>query len=60
MAKHRNTGDKDVATHLHSSTNAGALPQALPLVIAQGDGMYLARARRPVRCANQGHTGKTP
>ncbi|MFD1840173.1 aminotransferase [Paracidovorax cattleyae] len=35
------TGDKDVATHLHSYTNLAALPQTPPLVIVGGDGIHV-------------------
>ena len=31
IAEHRSTGDKDVATHLHSYTNLAALPHTPPL-----------------------------
>ena len=41
MAEHRSTGDKDVATHLHSYTNLAALPQTPPLVIVGGDGVHV-------------------
>ena len=39
IAAHRSTGDKDVATHLHSYTNLAALPHTPPLVIVEGDGI---------------------
>lgn len=35
------TGDKDVATHLHSYTNLAALAQTAPLVIVGGDGIHV-------------------
>lgn len=41
MAEHRTTGDKDVATHLHSYTNLATLAQTAPLVIVQGDGIHV-------------------
>ena len=41
MAEHRTTGDKDVATHLHSYTNLATLPQTAPLVIVGGDGIHV-------------------
>ena len=41
MAEHRSTGDKDVATHLHSYTNLAMLPQTAPLVIVGGDGIHV-------------------
>ena len=42
MAEHRTTtGDKDVATHLHSYTNLATLPQTAPLVIVKGDGIHV-------------------
>ena len=41
MAEHRSTGDKDVATHLHSYTNLATLPQTRPLVIVEGDGIHV-------------------
>ncbi|UST55964.1 aspartate aminotransferase family protein (plasmid) [Comamonadaceae bacterium OTU4NAUVB1] len=41
IAEHRSTGDKDVATHLHSYTNLAALPHTPPLVIVEGDGIHV-------------------
>jgi len=41
MAEPLGTGDKDVATHLHSYTNLAALPQTPPLVIVEGDGIHV-------------------
>ena len=41
MAKDLSTGEKDVATHLHSYTNLAALPQTPPLVIVGGDGIHV-------------------
>ncbi|KQP12237.1 aspartate aminotransferase family protein [Pseudorhodoferax sp. Leaf267] len=41
MAKDLSTGEKDVATHLHSYTNLATLPQTPPLVIVGGDGIHV-------------------
>lgn len=41
MSAALSTGEKDVATHLHSYTNLAALPQTPPLVIVQGDGVHV-------------------
>ena len=45
IAAHRSTGDKDVATHLHSYTNLAALPHTPPLVIVEGDGIHVVDDR---------------
>jgi len=45
MAEPLGTGDKDVATHLHSYTNLAALPQTPPLVIVKGDGIHVVDER---------------
>lgn len=41
MTALRTTGDKDVATHLHSYTNLATLPQTAPMVIVGGDGIHV-------------------
>ncbi|MGC3986905.1 MAG: aminotransferase [Pseudorhodoferax sp.] len=60
------TGEKDVATHLHSYTNLAALPQTPPLVILKGDGIHVVdeQGRRYVEgmsglwCASLGFSNK--
>ncbi len=60
------TGEKDVATHLHSYTNLAALPQTPPLVIVSGDGIHVVddQGRRYVEgmsglwCASLGFSNK--
>ncbi|PZQ77041.1 MAG: aspartate aminotransferase family protein [Variovorax paradoxus] len=60
------TGEKDVATHLHSYTNLAALPQTPPLVIVSGDGIHVVddQGRRYVEgmsglwCAALGFSNK--
>ncbi|GHC93810.1 aspartate aminotransferase family protein [Pseudorhodoferax aquiterrae] len=60
------TGEKDVATHLHSYTNLAALPQTPPLVIVGGDGIHVVddQGKRYVEgmsglwCASLGFSNK--
>jgi 4-aminobutyrate--pyruvate transaminase len=60
------TGEKDVATHLHSYTNLAALPQTPPLVIVKGDGIHVVddQGKRYVEgmsglwCASLGFSNK--
>ncbi|RCW63081.1 aminotransferase [Pseudorhodoferax soli] len=60
------TGEKDVATHLHSYTNLAALPQTPPLVIVSGDGIHVVddQGKRYVEgmsglwCASLGFSNK--
>lgn len=66
MAEPLGTGDKDVATHLHSYTNLAALPQTPPLVIVQGDGIHVVdehgrrylEAMSGLWCASLGFSNK--
>ncbi|MDI3380301.1 aminotransferase [Xenophilus aerolatus] len=60
------TGEKDIATHLHSYTNLAALPQTPPLVIVGGDGIHVVddQGKRYVEgmsglwCASLGFSNK--
>ncbi|RSZ33846.1 MULTISPECIES: aminotransferase [unclassified Variovorax] len=66
MAEPLGTGDKDVATHLHSYTNLAALPQTPPLVIVEGDGIHVVdekgkrylEAMSGLWCASLGFSNK--
>jgi 4-aminobutyrate--pyruvate transaminase len=66
MAEPLGTGDKDVATHLHSYTNLATLPQTPPLVIVEGDGIHVVdekgkrylEAMSGLWCASLGFSNK--